>query len=100
MLLHPVWQVRRDVPSPVQHQAVQPHAVVKQVFGIVVPPGLQAVVAHDHPVDHAQLAIDLAQVVHAVVVAHALGGLLGPVLLRKEMQMGIDDLHSPAPFRI
>ena len=100
MLLHLVGQIRRDIPPPVQHQAVQPHAVVEQVGGIVVLSRLQTVVAHDHPVDHAQLAIDLAQVVHAVVVAHALGGLLGPVLLGKEMQMGVNDLHSPAPFRI
>ena len=60
VLLHLVGEIGGDGLSPAQHQAVQPHAVVKQVLGIVVVRRLQAAVAHDHPVDHAQLAVHFA----------------------------------------
>ena len=78
--LHPVRQVR-DHPAPVlQQAAVQAHAVVEQVGGVVVPPELQTVISHHHAVDDVQFSIDLPQMVYVVVVAHLPGHLLGGVL--------------------
>ncbi len=98
VLLHLVGQVLGNgLPSP-QHQAVQPHAVVKQVPGVVVEAHLQAPVAHDHSVDYVQLPIDLPQVVHGVHMAHRLSHGVGPGLGGKEVQMCVDDLHSRGSF--
>ena len=77
MLLHLVGQVLGDGFSPVQHQAVQPHAVVEQICGVVVKAHIQAAVAHDHTVDDLQLPVHLPQVFHRVDVAYLLGHGVG-----------------------
>ena len=91
--LHPVRQVR-DHPAPVlQQAAVQAHAVVEQVCGVVVPPELQTVISHHHAVGNVQFSIDLPQMVYVVVMAHLPGHLLGRIF-RKQVQVGVDDLHT------
>lgn len=94
MLLHLVGQVLRDVAPPAEHQAVQPHAVVEQVPGVVVEAGLQAAVAHHHPVDDLQLPIDLPEMLHRVLVPHPTGHGIGPRLGRKDVQVRVNDLHK------
>lgn len=55
MLLHLGSQIG-DHPIPLIHQnAVQPHAIVEQVGGIVVVPHFETAVAHHHTVDDIQL---------------------------------------------
>ena len=78
--LHLVGQIRRNGLSSPQYQTVQAHAVVEQVRRVLVEAHFQTAVAHDHPVDHAQLAVDRSQVIHRVFVAHRLGHGVGPGL--------------------
>ena len=94
VFLHLVGQVLRDGLPPPQHQAVQSHAVVEQVPGVVVEAHLQAPVAHDHSVDHAQSPVDLAEMIHGVHVAHLSGHGVGPGFGGEQMQMCVNDLHS------
>ena len=66
---------------------------MEQVCGVVVPPELQTVISHHHAVGNVQFSIDLPQMVHVVVMAYLPGHLLGRIL-RKQVQVGVDDLHT------
>ena len=77
MLLYLVGQVLGDGLAPVQHQAGQPDAVMKQVGGVVVKAHVQAAVSHDHAVDDLQLSAHLTQVFYGVNVAYLLGHGVG-----------------------
>ena len=77
MLLHLVGQVLGDGLTTVQHQAVQPDTVMKQVGGVVVKAHVQAAVAHDHAVDDLQLSVHFPQVVHRIDMAYLLSHSVG-----------------------
>ena len=93
ILLHPVGEVSDHPAAVLQQAAVQPHAVVEQVCRVVVVCRVQGVVAHHHPVDDAQLPVDLPQVLGAVVMAHLPGHLL-PLIVGEQVQVGVNDLHG------
>ena len=99
ILLHPLRQVGND-PLPALHQgAVQADAVVEQVRRVVVIGGVQAPVAHDHPVDHVQLAVDLPQMLSAVLVPYRLGHGVSAGGGLEQVEMGVDNFHKAPPCR-
>ena len=71
---------------------------MEQLRRVLMIIGVQAVVPHDHAVNHRELPVDLAQMIRAVMVPHLPGGFLRLRVRGKEMQVGVDNIHGASSF--